>query len=148
MLSFTAIGSTYSTQFIVAAGCARASAASAVDSRAKGLKTIAVTAFKGWRSAIGRHCFYVYYDGEQYFHDLHRLSYEGESVKKKFIQLKCKTHLRKMHRKIMEALGLDKESHKISIVYRAPPATCEYSGCLQLKSIELRCRRGHDVGSD
>nr|POE44828.1 hypothetical protein CFP56_75179 [Quercus suber] len=25
-----------------------------------------------------------------------------------------------MHRKIMEALGLDNESHKISIVYRAP----------------------------
>nr|POE44859.1 signal recognition particle receptor subunit alpha like [Quercus suber] len=72
------------------------------------------------RSAMGRHCFYVYYDGEQYFHDLHGLSYGGESVKKKFIKLKCKAHLRKMHRKIMEALGLDKESHKISIVYRAP----------------------------
>nr|POF02057.1 b3 domain-containing transcription factor vrn1 [Quercus suber] len=72
------------------------------------------------RSAMGRHCFYVYYDGEQYFHDLHGLSYGGESVKKKFIQLKCKTHFKKMHRKIMEALGLDKESHKISIVYRAP----------------------------
>nr|POF09554.1 hypothetical protein CFP56_78187 [Quercus suber] len=72
------------------------------------------------RSVMGRHCFYVYYDGEQYFHDLHGLSYGGESVKKKFIQLKCKTHLRKMHQKIMEALGLDKESHKISIVYRAP----------------------------
>ena len=28
--------------------------------------------------------------------------------------------LRKMHRKIMEALRLDRESHKISIVYRAP----------------------------
>nr|POE95152.1 hypothetical protein CFP56_25270 [Quercus suber] len=69
---------------------------------------------------MGRHCFYVYYDGEQYFHDLHGLSYGGESVKKKFIQLKCKTHFKKMHRKIMEALGLDKESHKISIVYRAP----------------------------
>nr|POE44679.1 hypothetical protein CFP56_77753 [Quercus suber] len=71
-------------------------------------------------SAMGRHCFYVYYDGEQYFHDLHGLSYGGESVKKKFIQLKCKTHFKKMNRKIMEALGLDKESHKISIVYRAP----------------------------
>ncbi|XP_030922939.1 uncharacterized protein LOC115949803 [Quercus lobata] len=69
---------------------------------------------------MGRHCFYVYYDGEQYFHDLHGLSYKGESVKQKFIELKWGTHLRKMHRKIMEALRLDKESHKISIVYRAP----------------------------
>nr|POF14521.1 hypothetical protein CFP56_48858 [Quercus suber] len=66
---------------------------------------------------MGRHCFYVYYDGEKYFHDLHRLSYRGESVKQKFIELKCGTYLIKMHRKIMEALGLDKESHKISIVY-------------------------------
>ena len=69
---------------------------------------------------MGRHCFYVYYDGEQYFHDLHGLSYKGESVKQKFIELKWGTHLRKMHRKIMEALRLDRESHKISIVYHAP----------------------------
>ena len=41
-------------------------------------------------------------------------------MKQKFIDLKCGTHLTKMHRKIMEALGLDRESHKISIVYRAP----------------------------
>ncbi|KAK7851611.1 abc transporter c family member 10 [Quercus suber] len=70
--------------------------------------------------AIGRHCFYVYYDGEQYFHDLHGLSYRGKSVKQKFIESKCGTHLRKMHWKIMEALGLDRGSHKISIVYHAP----------------------------
>ena len=41
-------------------------------------------------------------------------------MKQKFIDLKSGTHLRKMHQKIMEALGLDRESHKISIVYRAP----------------------------
>ena len=41
-------------------------------------------------------------------------------MKQKFIDLKSGTHLRKMHRKIMEALGLDRESHKISIVHRAP----------------------------
>ena len=69
---------------------------------------------------MGHHCFYVYYDGEQYFHELHRLSYRGESMKQKFINLKSKTHLRKMHQKIMEALRLDRESHKISIVYCAP----------------------------
>ena len=68
---------------------------------------------------MGRHGFYVYYNGEQYFHELHGLSYRGESMKQKFIDLKSGTHLRKMHRKIMEALGLDRESHKISIVYRA-----------------------------
>ena len=69
---------------------------------------------------MGRHGFYVYYNGEQYFHELHGLSYRGESMKQKFIDLKFETHLRKMHRKIMEALRLDRESHKISIVYRAP----------------------------
>ena len=69
---------------------------------------------------MGRHCFYIYYDGEQYFHDLHGLSYRGESVKQKFIELKWGTHLSKMHRKIMEVLRLDRESHKISIMYRAP----------------------------
>ena len=41
-------------------------------------------------------------------------------MKQKFIDLKCGTHLRKMHRKIIEALGLNSESHKISIVYCAP----------------------------
>ena len=41
-------------------------------------------------------------------------------MKQKFIDLKSETHMRKMHRKIMEALGLDRESHKISIAYRAP----------------------------
>ncbi|KAL0002077.1 hypothetical protein SO802_015858 [Lithocarpus litseifolius] len=69
---------------------------------------------------MGRHCFYIYYDGKQYFHDLPGLPYRGESVKQKFTELKCRTHLRKMHRKIMETLGLDRESHKISIVYCAP----------------------------
>ena len=69
---------------------------------------------------MGRHCFYVYYDGEQYFHELHGLSYRGKLVKQKFIELKWGTHLRKMHRKIIEALGLDRESHKISILYHAP----------------------------
>ena len=69
---------------------------------------------------MGRHCFYIFYDREQYFHELHGLSYRGESMKQKFIDLKSGTHLRKMHQKIMEALGLDRESHKISIVYYAP----------------------------
>ena len=68
---------------------------------------------------MGRHYLYIYYNGEQYYHDLHGLSYRGELVKQKFIKLKCRTHLRKMNRKIMVALGLVRESHKISIVYRA-----------------------------
>ena len=69
---------------------------------------------------MGRHCFYVYYDGEQYFHELHGLSYRGKPMKQKYIDLKSRTHSRKMHQKIMEALGLDRKSHKISIVYRTP----------------------------
>nr|POF10203.1 hypothetical protein CFP56_14143 [Quercus suber] len=69
---------------------------------------------------MGHHYFYVYYNREQYYHDLHGLSYRGESLKQKFIKLTCETHLRKMHRKIMATLGLDRESHKIPIVYYAP----------------------------
>ena len=69
---------------------------------------------------MGHHYFYVYDNGEQYYHDLHGLSHRGESLKQKLIKLTCGTHLRKMHRKIMAALRLDKESHKISIVYHAP----------------------------
>ena len=41
-------------------------------------------------------------------------------MKQKFIKLTCETHLRKMHWKIMAILGLDRESYKISIAYRAP----------------------------
>ena len=66
------------------------------------------------------HYFYIYYDGEAYYNDLHGLSYRGLNQKQKLIKLKCGIHMRKMKWKIMSALGLDKDSHDISIVYRAP----------------------------
>ena len=66
------------------------------------------------------HYFYVYYDGEAYINDLHGLSYRGPNQKKKLIEVKHGIHMRKLKWKIMSTLELDKDSHDISIVFRAP----------------------------
>ena len=73
-----------------------------------------------FRSIMSLHYIYVYYDREAYYNDLHGLLYWGPSQKQKLIKLKCGIHMKKMKWKIMSALGLDKDSHNISIVYRAP----------------------------
>ena len=65
------------------------------------------------------HYFYVYYDGEAYINDLHRLSYQGPNQKQALITVKHGIHMRKLKRKIMSTLELDKDSHDISIVFRA-----------------------------
>nr|POF27369.1 hypothetical protein CFP56_14486 [Quercus suber] len=64
--------------------------------------------------------FYVYYDGEAYINDSHGLSYRGLNLKQTLIEVKCGIHMRKLKRKIMSTLGLDKDPHDISIVFRAP----------------------------
>ena len=69
---------------------------------------------------MGWHYFYVYYDGEAYHHDSHRLSYRDPLQKQKFIKLKHGIHIKKLRGKIMIALGLDHDLHIISIRYRAP----------------------------
>ena len=66
------------------------------------------------------HYFYVYYDGEAYINDLQGLSYQVPNQKQKLVKLKHGMHMRKMKWKIMSALGLDKDSHDISIVHQAP----------------------------
>ena len=66
------------------------------------------------------HYFYVYYNGEAYINDLHGLSYRGLNQKQMLVAMKCGIHMRKLKRKIMSTLGLDKDSHDISIVFRAP----------------------------
>ena len=65
------------------------------------------------------HYFYVYYDGEAYINDLHGLSYRGPNHKKKLVEVKRGIHMRKLKRKIMSTLGLQKDFHDISIVFRA-----------------------------
>ena len=62
----------------------------------------------------------VYYDGEAYINDLHRLSYRGPNQKQTLIEVKRGIHTRKLKRKIMSTMGLDKDTHDISIVFRAP----------------------------
>ena len=41
------------------------------------------------RSVIDFHFFYVYYDGETYYHELHELSYQNSNQKQKCVKVKC-----------------------------------------------------------
>ena len=64
--------------------------------------------------------FYVYYDGEACINDLHGLSYRSPNQKQTLIAVKHGLHMRKLKRKKISTLELDKDSHDISIVFRAP----------------------------
>ena len=66
------------------------------------------------------HFFYLYYDGEMYYHSLHGLSYQGSNQKQKYVKVKPGIGLTNLQRRILKAMGLDHSRHKISIVYRAP----------------------------
>ena len=66
------------------------------------------------------HYFYVYYDGETYYHELHELSYQGSNQKHKYVEVKHEISLRKLQQRILTAMELDHSRHNISIVYRAP----------------------------
>ena len=72
------------------------------------------------RSVMDFHIFYVYYDGETYYHDLHGLSYQGSNQKQKCVRVKRGIGLMNLQRRILKAMGLDQSRHNISIVYRAP----------------------------
>ena len=65
------------------------------------------------------HYFYVYYNGEAYINDLHGLLYWGPNQKQMLVAVKRGLHMRKLKRKIMSTLGLDKDTHDISIVFQA-----------------------------
>ena len=104
------------------------------------------------------HYFYVYYDGEEYINDLHGLSYRGPNQKQMLIEVKCGIHTRKLKRKIMSTLGLDKDTHDISIVFQAPQQ--QVGPQVFYNSIPLQCnddanimwrvikRAGQFIGSD
>ena len=50
------------------------------------------------RSVMDFHFFYVYYDGEMYYHELHGLSYQGSNQKHKFVKVKCGIGLMKFNK--------------------------------------------------
>ena len=68
----------------------------------------------------GFHYFYVYYDGETYYHELHGLSYQGSNQKQKYVKVKCGIGLMNLQLRILKAMGLAHSRHNISIVYQAP----------------------------
>ena len=88
------------------------------------------------------HYFYVYYDGETYYHELHGLSYQGSNQKHKCVKVKRGISLRKLQRRILTAMGLDHSRHNISIVYRAPQRVVDtqvfYNSLQLLSSIEVK----------
>jgi len=59
------------------------------------------------RSVMDFHIFYVYYDGETYYHDLHGLSYQGSNQKQKCVRVKRGIGLMNLQRRILKVMGLD-----------------------------------------
>ena len=41
------------------------------------------------RSVMDFHFFYLYYNEEMYYHELHGLSYQGSNQKQKYVKVKC-----------------------------------------------------------
>ena len=64
---------------------------------------------------------YLYYDGEPHSDVIHRVMYEGPGKKLKIIQLKKwqEINLKKLKKKIIKELDLDRRFHDIKIKYRA-----------------------------
>ena len=67
---------------------------------------------------------YLYYDGEPHSDVIHRVMYEGPGKKLKIIQLKKwrEINLKKLKKKIIKELDLDRQFHDIKIIYHAPHA--------------------------
>ena len=72
------------------------------------------------KSVIDFHFFYLYYDGEMFYHESHGLSYQGLNQKQKYVKVKRVIGLTNLQRRILKVMGLDHSRHNISIVYRAP----------------------------
>ena len=89
------------------------------------------------------HYFYVYYNGEAYINDLHGLSYQGLNQKQTLIAVKYGIHMRKLKRKIMSTLELDKDYCDISIVFRAPQQLVGTQ--VFYNSIPLKCDDDVDI---
>ena len=72
------------------------------------------------RSMMDFQFFYVYYDGEMYYHELHGLSYQGSNQKQKYVKVKRGIGLMNLNEEYWRRWGLDHSRHNISIVYKAP----------------------------
>ncbi|XP_065627812.1 uncharacterized protein LOC112035658 isoform X1 [Quercus suber] len=72
------------------------------------------------QSVMDFHFFYVYYDGETYYHELHELSYQGSNQKQKCVKVKRRIGLMSLKRRILKAMGLNQSRHNIFVVYQAP----------------------------
>ena len=72
------------------------------------------------RSVRDFHIFYVYYDGETYYHELHGLSYQESNQNQKCVRVKRGIGLMNLQRRILKAMGLDQSRHNVEIVYREP----------------------------
>ena len=58
------------------------------------------------RSVMDFHFFYVYYDGETYYHELHGLSYQGSNQKQKCVNMKREIGLMNLQTKNIEGDGV------------------------------------------
>ena len=58
------------------------------------------------RSVMDFHFFYVYYDGETYYHELHGLSYQGSNQKQKSVKMKREIGLMNLQTKNIEGDGV------------------------------------------
>ena len=67
---------------------------------------------------------YLYYGGEPRNDVIHGVTYEGPGKMLEIIQIKKwrETNLKKLKKKIMKELDLDRRSHDIKIIYRSPHA--------------------------
>ena len=67
---------------------------------------------------------YLYYGGEPHSDVIHGVTYEGPGKRLEIIQLKKwqEINLKKLKKKIMKELDLDRRLHDIKIIYRAPYA--------------------------
>ncbi|KAK7845398.1 gdsl esterase/lipase, partial [Quercus suber] len=88
--------------------------------RGIGLMNLKRRILKAMGSVMDFHFFYVYYDGEMYYHELNGLSYQGSNQKQKCVKVKRGIGLMNLKRRILKAMGLDQSRHNIFIVYRAP----------------------------
>ena len=58
------------------------------------------------RSMMDFHFFYVCYDEEMYYHELHGLSYQGSNQKQKYVEVKRGIGLMNLQRRILKAMGV------------------------------------------
>ena len=67
---------------------------------------------------------YLYYGGEPHSDVIHGVTYERTGKRLEIIQLKkqWEISLRKLKKKIMKELDLDRRSHDIKIIYHSPYA--------------------------